>query len=201
MKDETVEINGFECRMISNSGKGAVIVLLHGYMYTSDVWNDIGLLRLLEQKDIPFKAIDMPYGRTSESTPRTPDPGQNAGLLARVAPPDAVLIGASLGGYIALKHCVAHPAAGIMLVSPVMSLQGELAAHYGAFSMEVSIIYGKEDNVVHIEEIRRLARLLNTEVRIYENAEHAAYMDQPELFKKDVIDFYAHVSRENRTPR
>lgn len=30
MKDEALEINGFECRMISNPGKGPCIVLLHG---------------------------------------------------------------------------------------------------------------------------------------------------------------------------
>lgn len=195
MKDETLEINGFECRIISNPGRGACIVLLHGYMYTSDVWNDIGLLRLLEQKGIPFKAIDMPYGHANETVPRNPDPAENAGIVARVAPPEAVLVGASLGGYIALRHCVTKPAAGLMLIAPVMSLQGELASHYARLSLPVSIIYGQADNVVLFQEIQRLARLLDTGVRIYEKARHAAYLDQPERFKKDVLDFYGAVTR------
>ncbi|MFP3981948.1 MAG: alpha/beta fold hydrolase [Desulfobacterales bacterium] len=195
MKDEAVEINGFECRMISNPGKGPCIVLLHGYMYTSDVWNDIGLLRLLEQKGIPFKAIDMPYGHANESAPRNPDPAENAAIVARLAPPEAVLVGASLGGYIALRHCVANRASGLLLIAPVMSLQAELASHYSRLSMPVSIIYGEADDVVYPQEIRRLARLLNTEVRVYESARHAAYLDQPERFKKDVLDFYGSVTR------
>ena len=195
MKDEAVEINGFECRIISNPGKGPCIVLLHGYMYTSDVWNEIGLLRLLEQKGIPFKAIDMPYGHANESTPRNPDPAENAAIVAGLAPPEAVLVGASLGGYITLRHCVANQASGVMLIAPVMSLQQELASRYSRLSMPVSIIYGDADNVVYPQEIRRLARLLDTDVRVYEGARHAAYMDQPERFRKDVLDFYGTITR------
>ncbi|MBS3756048.1 MAG: alpha/beta hydrolase [Desulfobacterales bacterium] len=195
MQDEAVEINGFDCRMISNPGKGPCIVILHGYMYTSDVWNEIGLLRLLEKKGIPFKAIDMPYGHSNESAPRNPDPAENAAIVARLAPPEAVLIGASLGGYIALRHCVANRASGVMVIAPVMSLQQELASLYSRLSMPVSIIYGDADNVVYPQEIRRLARLLDTDVRVYENARHAAYMDQPERFRKDVLAFYGAITR------
>lgn len=190
MRDEFITINGFECRMISNTGRGPGIVLLHGYLYTSDVWNDIGLLRGLEQENIAFKAIDMPYGRKTEASPRSSDPGQNAAVLAEIASPDAVIVGASLGGYIALKHCVARPAGGLILVAPVMSLHRELAACYDAISARVCLIYGEADNVVHREEIKRLARLLHVSPRVYEKAQHAAYIDEPERFKKDVIEFY-----------
>ncbi len=190
MKEEAVSINGFECRIISSSGRGPCIVLLHGYMYTSDVWNDIGLLRLLEQKNIPFKAIDMPYGHKSECIPRSSNPDQNAMIVASMAPADAVLIGASLGGYIALKHCVAHPACGLMLIAPVMGLQGELASRYHDIAARICLIYGENDNVVYRDEIKRLARLLGISPRIYEKAQHAAYVDQPERFKTDVIEFY-----------
>ncbi|MBS3808666.1 MAG: alpha/beta hydrolase [Desulfobacterales bacterium] len=196
MKDEAVSINGFECRMISSPGRGPCIVLLHGYMYTSDVWNDIGLLRLLEQKNIAFKAIDMPYGHQSESFPRTADPAKNTDILAEAAAPDDVIIGASLGGYIALKHCVYSPCGGLMLIAPVMSLQEELASRYDKVCACVSIIYGGKDNVVNHEEIKRLARLLSTKVTVYEKARHAAYIDQPERFKKDVIDFYNYTCRQ-----
>ncbi|MFW5908017.1 MAG: alpha/beta fold hydrolase [Desulfosalsimonas sp.] len=193
MKDEALNINGFECRVISNHGKGPCIVLLHGYMYTSDVWNDIGLLRLLENKGIPFKAVDMPYGPRSESFPRSADPARNIGILTALCGPDTVIIGTSLGGYMALKYCTENPVGGIIVVSPVMSLQKELVSRYPKVSARVSIICGREDNVVHPEEIRRLARLLSTGVIIYENAGHAAYLDQPQHFNKDVLGFYKSV--------
>ena len=190
MKEETVKINGFECRVISGSGRRPCIVLLHGYMYTSDVWNDIGLLRLLEQKNIAFNAVDMPYGHRSECAPRSGNPEQNTAIVASIASHDSLLIGASLGGYIALKHCVARPAGGLMLVAPVMSLQAELAARYPQISARVRLIYGENDNVVYRDEIKRLGRLLGITPRIYEKAQHAAYMDHPERFNTDVIEFY-----------
>lgn len=168
-------------------------MLLHGYMYTSDVWNDIGLLRLLEKKGIPFKAVDMPYGHRSESFPRSADPARNIGILAAACPPDAFIIGASLGGYMALKYCTENPARGIIVVSPVMSLQRDLVSRYPRVSARVSIICGREDNVVHREEIRRLARLLGTGFIVYENAGHAAYLDQPQRFNEDVLGFYKSV--------
>lgn len=179
--------------MISNHGRGPCIVLLHGYMYTSDVWNDIGLLRLLEKKNIPFKAIDMPYGHRTESFPRSSDPVQNVSIAAGLCGPDSMIIGASLGGYMALKYCTEHPVGGAMVVSPVMSLQKELVFRYPLVSAPVSIICGRDDNVVHSEEIRRLGRRLNTGVIFYENAGHAAYLDQPERFKADVVEFYKSV--------
>ncbi|MFP4194389.1 MAG: alpha/beta fold hydrolase [Desulfobacterales bacterium] len=190
MKDEEVNINGFECRMIANNGEGPCVVLLHGYMYTSDVWNYIGLLRLLENKNIPFKAVDMPYGNINECFPRSADPAKNIGILAKICQPDAVIIGASLGGYMALKYCTQHPAGGIMVVAPVMALQKELVLRYPQVSARVSIICGREDNVVRGEEIRRLGGQFGTGVNIYDNAGHAAYLDQPERFKDDVIRFY-----------
>ena len=190
MKEEAVPINGFECRIISSSGKGPCIVLLHGYMYSSDVWNDIGLLRLLEQKSIPFKAIDMPYGHKSECMPRSSNPEQNTQIVASITGEDTMLIGASLGGYIALKHCVTHPAAGLMLIAPVMSLQGDLVSRYDNISARTCLIYGENDNVVYRDEIKRLGKLLKITPRIYEKAQHAAYMDQPERFKNEVVEFY-----------
>ncbi|MFP4000097.1 MAG: alpha/beta fold hydrolase [Desulfobacterales bacterium] len=193
MKDEFVTVNKFECRMISNHGRGPCILLLHGYMYTSDVWNDIGLLRLLEKKNIPFKAIDMPYGHRTESFPRSSDPVQNVSIAAGLCGPDSMIIGASLGGYMALKYCTENPVGGVMVVSPVMGLQKELVSRYPLVSAPVSIICGRDDNVVHSEEIRRLGRRLNTGVIFYENAGHAAYLDQPERFKADVVEFYKSV--------
>jgi pimeloyl-ACP methyl ester carboxylesterase len=198
MKEEAVNLNGFECRIISSNGKGPCIVLLHGYMYTSDVWNDIGLLRLLEQKNIAFKAVDMPYGRKSECIPKSNNPEQNAAIVARITSSDSLIIGASLGGYIALKHCVANPVGGLMLIAPVMGLQGELVSRYSLITAPVSLIYGEYDNVVYKDEIKRLAKLLGISPKFYQKAQHAAYMDQPELFKKDVTDFYDIVVRKKQ---
>jgi len=197
MKDETIDISRYQCRMISSKGKGTPIIFLHGYMYTSDVWNEIGLLRLLEQRNIPFKAIDMPYGKISECTPRTNSADDNVDLVAAIAGKDPVVIGASLGGYIALKYSVSYPVKGLLLAAPVMSLQEELARHYGGLDAKVSIVYGDADNIVPANEMKKLSGLFRTDLKIYENAEHPAYLDYPDRFNEDVLALYEAATRNS----
>ena len=191
MKDETVDIRNHQCRMISNKGKGIPIVFLHGYMFTSDVWNEIGLLRILEQRNIPFRAIDMPYGKISECSPRTSMPEKNIEILASVAGKEPVIVGASLGGYIALKYSIAHRVRGLLLAAPVMSLQAELVRHYEHLDTEVSIVYGDADNIVSAAEMKKLSNLFRTDLKIYKGASHPAYLDYPEQFIDDVLQVYA----------
>lgn len=190
MKDETIEINKYQCRVISSKGKGTPIIFLHGYMYTSDVWNEIGLLRILEQHNIPFKAIDMPYGKISECTPRTSSSRDNVELVAAVAGKDPVIVGASLGGYIALKYGVDHPVKGMLLAAPVMSLQEELARHYERLETRVSIVYGDSDNIVPANEMKKLSGRIKSDLKIYRDAGHPAYLDYPERFNEDVLEMY-----------
>lgn len=191
MKDETTAINHFQCRLISSRGKGTPIIFLHGYMFTSDVWNEIGLLRELETRRIPFTAIDMPYGKLSECQPKSNAADKNVELVAAIAnsrPP--VIVGASLGGYIALKYSVRHPVAGLLLVAPVMSLQEELTRHYPDLSAAVRIVYGDADNIVPRKEMDRLSELFKTDLKVYKNAGHPAYMDYPDQFSEDVMAHY-----------
>ncbi len=190
MKDETIEINKYQCRVISSKGKGTPIIFLHGYMYTSDVWNEIGLLRILEQYGIPFKAIDMPYGKISECTPRTSSSQDNVELVAAIAGKDPVIVGASLGGYIALKYSVDHPVKGLLLAAPVMCLQEELTRHYERLENKVSIVYGDADNIVPANEMKKFSGLVKTDLQIYKNAGHPAYLDFPERFNEDVLAMY-----------
>ncbi len=190
MKNETVDIRNFQCRMISNKGKGSPIIFLHGYMFTSDVWNEVGLLRMLEQRNIPFKAIDMPYGKISESAPRTSSAEKNVALLSAVAGREPVIVGASLGGYIALKYSVSNPVRGLLLAAPVMSMQEDLVKHYPDFKANVSIVYGDGDNIVSENEMKKLSKCFNAELKVYKNASHPAYLDYPERFIEDVLELY-----------
>lgn len=191
MKDETVDIRNFQCRMISNKGKGSPIILLHGYMFTSDVWNEIGLLRVLEQRNIPFKAVDMPYGKISESAPRTSSAEKNLSLISAIAGKEPVIVGASLGGYMALKYSVTYPVRGLVLAAPVMSMQEDMVKHYPNLYAKVSIVYGDGDNIVSASEMKKLSRQFNTDLNIYKNASHPAYLDYPERFVEDVLALYA----------
>lgn len=193
MKEETLAIGGTRCRALYSQRPGPPLLLLHGYSFTSDVWRDVGLLEALEEARVPFVAVDMPYGRASKCSPRTRSIDVNV-EVARSAcrayfgdsPP--VVLGASLGGYVAMHYALRYPALGLLLVSPVGS--SELAGRLSSLKIPVKIVYGDRDEIVSLEELEGLAKSTGGELVVYEGAGHAAYLDRPEKFKKDVLDFY-----------
>ena len=103
--------------------QGVPIVFLHGLSYTTDIWQHIGVTELLAEKNVPFLALDMPYGLKTRCEPRTRNPEVNVEFAAEAvkslfgseAP---VLVGASIGGHVALMYAARFPVKGLLLVAP-----------------------------------------------------------------------------------
>lgn len=187
-----------KCPAIVSSIEGMPIVFLHGYSYNSSTWQRLGIIGLLEEKKVPFLALDMPYGTKSECQPKTHDPEANVNLAHEAVKSvfgsaTPVLVGASLGGHIALKYAVQFPVKGLLLVAPSRALEEEsLTQAYPRFKFPVRIIWGSEDSIVSGEELRTLSkRLPNAKLITYEGAEHSAYINQPDRFKRDLLELYA----------
>jgi pimeloyl-ACP methyl ester carboxylesterase len=193
-----LEAANHRCRAIYNLASGVPVVFLHGFSFTSDDWQRTDVTELLKEKRVPFLALDMPYGLKSECQPRTRDVEVNVAVVrgavqnifGAVAP---VLVGASLGGHVALKYAAARfPVRGLLLLAPVRVLEEPLVEAYRHFQFPVRIVCGSEDRIVSLEELRDLAnRLLNAKLTVYEGARHAAYLDNPERFKRDLLELYA----------
>ena len=193
-----LEAANHRCRAIYNLASGVPVVFLHGFSFTSDDWQRTDVTELLKEKRVPFLALDMPYGLKSECQPRTRDVEVNVAVVrgavqnifGAVAP---VLVGASLGGHVALKYAAARfPVRGLLLLAPVRVLEESLVEAYSQFQFPVRIVCGSEDRIVSLEELRDLAnRLPNAKLTVYEGARHAAYLDNPERFKRDLLELYA----------
>ncbi len=123
MEEKTLHVNDYKCQALYHKAPGVPIVFLHGLSYSIGVWQRIGVTETLTEKHVPFLALDMPYGLKSQCYPKTRDPQANVGLVAEalkqvfgeVAP---VVVGASLGGYIALHYAAQHPVKGLFLIAP-----------------------------------------------------------------------------------
>jgi pimeloyl-ACP methyl ester carboxylesterase len=197
LSEKMVSAANHKCWAIMNIASGIPIVFLHGYSFTSDVWRRTSVTELLKEKNVSFLALDMPYGPKSDCQPKTRDTEINVAVIrdavskifGLVAP---VLVGASLGGQLAAEYAARFPVKGLLLTSPVDALEEKLARAYSKFSFPVRIIYGSEDNIVSLEQMRNLAdRLPNSKLRIYESAGHSAYLSQPDRFKRDLLELYA----------
>jgi pimeloyl-ACP methyl ester carboxylesterase len=134
-------------------------VFLHGFSFTSDVWQRTGVTELMKEKSVPFLALDMPYGLKSDCQPKTRDVEVNVAVVrgavqnifGAVAP---VLVGASLGGHVALKYAVRFPVKGLLLLAPVRVLEETLVNAYNRFQFPVRIIYGSEDRIASLQNRR-----------------------------------------------
>jgi len=196
---DTLNYVGFKCQALYSKGKGGIpIVFLHGLSYDIGVWQRIKILDVLQEKQIPFLALDMPYGIKSQCEPKTRDPQANIVFLAEAvrslfsgeAP---VLVGASLGGYIALHYAAKYPVKGMLLVAPAYAFRdNEIVLKYMNFHFPIRIIWGNNDTVISGEEMRVLVdKLPDAKLLVYNNAAHSAYQDQPEWFRTDLLKLYA----------
>lgn len=197
MSEETINAASHTCRAIINRASGVPIVFLHGYSFTSDVWERTGVTELLSLKKMPFLALDMPYGAKSKCKPRTRNVNVNVAVVNEAvqtvfhsAVP--VLVGASLGGHVALNFAAQFPVKGLFLLAPVRVLEETLLKAYTGWRFPVRIIVGSEDRVVSHEELRTLAgKLPNAKLIVYANEGHAAYLARPDRFKRDLLELYA----------
>jgi pimeloyl-ACP methyl ester carboxylesterase len=174
------------------------VVLLHGLSYTIDIWQQIGLTDTLIEKRIPFLALDMPYGLKCQCHPKNRDPKVNIAFASEAAKSvfgDAapVVVGASYGGFIAMRYAEQHPVRGLMLVAPAHAFDDEaLLKAYSRFTFPIRVVWGALDSIISGEEMRTLTeRLPNAKLLVYSGAAHSAYQDRPEWFNRDLLELYA----------
>ena len=201
LPEKILDVADRKCRSIYNLGAGVPVVFLHGFSFTSDVWQLTGVTAALMKQQVPFLALDMPYGFRSECKPKTRNIEVNVNMaheavqqvFGSVAP---LLVGASLGGHIALQYAVRFPVKSLLLAAPVRVFEGALANSVERWTFPVHIIIGSQDRVACLEELRDLAgRLTDAKLTVYEGAGHAAYRDRPDRFKRDLLELYAAVQK------
>ncbi len=197
MTEKTLNVGHSNCKVIINEGKGSPIVFLHGYSYTRQVWQSISVTQLLKEKNVPFLALDMPYGPKSECKPKTNNIETNVefakdaiqSVFGSVPP---VVVGASLGGHISLMYAAQFPVRGLLLVSPTRLFNSDLVSAYPRFTFPIRIVWGSHDTIVSGEDLRSLAQKLpNAKLVTYEGAGHSAYRNEPDRFKRDLLELYA----------
>jgi pimeloyl-ACP methyl ester carboxylesterase len=197
MTEKTLQAADHKCKAVVHHAAGTPIVFLHGFSYTSEVWQRIGVTQLLTEKHVPFLALDMPYGVKSECQPKTHSDEKNV-AVARDAIENIfgaevpVVVGASIGGHMALKYAARFPVKGLLLIAPSRTLDESMLEVYPKWKFPVRIIWGTEDNIISGEEMRTLAdKLPNAKLVTYQDAKHSAYISQPDRFRRDLMELYA----------
>jgi len=197
LSEKTLTVAGHKCRALINHASGVPVVFLHGYSYTGAVWQRISVTRLLEEKHVPFLALDMPYGSKSECQPHSRSVEINVAAINEAVhiffgEATPILVGASLGSHMALQYAARFPVKGLFLIGAVRVLENSLVQAYSRFKFPVRLIIGSEDRIASLEELRLLTdKLPNPKLIVYEGAGHSAYLGSPDRFKRDLLELYA----------
>ncbi len=201
--EKTQSLAGYKCPLIHYDAPGIPIIFLHGMSYTSEIWQEIGVTDALMQKNIPFVALDMPYGAKSQCYPKTRNVEKNMVVVNQIVRDTLggavpILVGASIGGNMALQYAVRFQVKGLLLVGAPRGLEPDLVAAYNSFKFPITLVWGSYDTIVAGEEMRTLSeKLPNSRLIIYNGAGHSAYRDQPEKFQQNILELYA---RAEHTP-
>ena len=194
--EKNLNVGSYKCPALYNFASGFPIVFLHGLSYSYDIWQRIGITELLIEKQISFLTLDMPYGLRSKCQPKTRNPEKNITFTNKATQTFfgsqiPLLVGASIGGYMAIRYALRFPVKGLMLIAPARTLDPDLVASYSQLKFPTTIIWGSEDNIVAGEDMRTLTnKLPNAKLIIYDGANHSAYKDQPDRFRLDLLELY-----------
>lgn len=197
MSEKILDLGNHRCRVIASRGSGVPIVLLHGYSYTSAVWQRISLMDLLKEKHVPFLGLDMPYGGHSDCHPHSRNVETNVSVAreaisAFFGSASPMLVGASLGAHMALQYAARFPVKCLLLVGAVRVFESRLTEAYNNFRFPVRLIIGSEDRIASEEDLRTLAgKLPYAKLTVYEGEGHSAYIGSSERFKRDLLELYA----------
>ncbi|MEM3832466.1 MAG: alpha/beta hydrolase [Thermoprotei archaeon] len=185
-------VNSLKVRFL-NKGKGDPIVLLHGYSFNADTWDEINLVEFLSERYNVY-AIDMPYGPKSRSDKFMAENRDEyaeflKNLFSKLNIVKPILLGASISGEVVLRYLSNNyeATAGIVIGPVGIKL---LVNRLNKIKTPLLIIWGEHDNVASLDDAELLAsNVKGSELHIIKHAGHACYLDKPEEFKSIVIEF------------
>ena len=95
--------------------------------------------RGVNEKTVPFLALDMPYGLKSVCQPKTRDPQKNITYVNEAVKTVfgsalPVVVGASIGGNMAMRYASKFPVKALLLVAPARAQEPDLVQVFGQLS-------------------------------------------------------------------
>jgi len=167
------------------------VLLLHGAAFSSQTWvSVVPTIAILAAAGHHVIAIDLPgYGKTRG---RVGDKGAYLGAVIDALSPDVapVLVSPSMSGGFVVPFLADTPekVSGWVPVAPVSTSQGR--AFFPSLSVPTMIVYGELDHSLGSSSASDLKLIPTSTVpQVLAGAKHPAYLDQPDLWHKLLINF------------
>lgn len=168
---------------------GRPVLLLHGQLFSSAAWQNVGTLRSLARAGFRAVAVDLPgFGASPGSD--LPREAVLAVLIPALGLDRPVVVAPSFSGGYVFPLLVGEPDAVSALVLVAPSGIRTYRAILEDLSLPVLLVWGEKDDVVPVAESYLLtARWPQAKRLVLEGAGHAVYLDRPEAFNQALVEF------------
>ncbi len=196
IREKTIDLDGCLIHALeAGQPQGKSVVLLHGMKFQAETWRELGTLAVLADLGLHVLAIDMPgFGK---SEPSDLSPGEVlTRLYQQLGMAEAILIGPSMGGRIAMEFAIAHPEmiSALVLVGAVGVVENQ--AGLSRITAPVLVIWGEEDQVSPLTNSDILLKELAAAKReIYPQAPHPCYLQQTDLWHASLKTFITDLTK------
>lgn len=188
----TIDNCTISCLAAGSDAKKTVL-LLHGMKFRAATWQDLGTLQQLADSGFRAVAVDMPGFGDSPACPL-----DNNTILRQVIEhigcQRVALVGPSMGGRTALEFAISQQAsiAGLVLVGAVGVEENK--DHLGSIQVPTLLVWGGEDSISPLSNLDLLAGSINGSRKIIiDGAPHPCYLDNPEKWHTELINFLTSV--------
>jgi len=165
------------------------VLLLHGAAFSSATWQETHTLDALSSAQIRGVAIDLPGFGESRSVQK---PSDTVGYLNEFYTGEKfVLVSPSMSGTYSvpfLKEKGVERLAGYVPVAPVGANKIS-KEDYSRISIPTLVIYGEEDKSLGQTSVDFMSHIQGSKVLMIPNGKHPCYLDDPDLFNGQLIDF------------
>lgn len=167
------------------------VVLLHGMKFQASTWQELGTLQRIADAGYQALALDMPGFGRSPSCSADQD-GVLEGFLQELGVKECVLIGPSMGGRIALEFTINHPELVRSLVLVGAVGVEENRNNLPSIHVPTLLVWGGRDQISPLSNCELLQSAIpGSKKIIIEGAPHPCYLDNPDTWHAELIDFLA----------
>jgi abhydrolase domain-containing protein 14 len=168
------------------------VILLHGASFSAQTWDELGTLDTLTRAGYPVLAADMPgFGQSPPCT--LPKPDILRSLITKYDLKQPVLIGPSRGGRYCLEFFFTSPelVGGLVLVGAVGIEENK--DRLKDIHVPCCLIWGGEDTISPPHYAKMLHKELPAStLHIIAGAGHPCYLDQPQTWHRELLQFLNH---------
>ena len=169
--------------------KDVSIVFLHGMKFQAATWKELGTLDRVAEAGFQAIALDMPGFGLSPACPEVQEEILDV-FLDELGLEEIVLVGPSMGGRISLEFTIHRPERIKALVLVGTVGVEENRKNLSAINAQTLLVWGKDDNISPLANCEILYESIpNAQKIIIEGASHPCYLDNPDTWHSELINF------------